>query len=159
MNGTAAINANRAALSDWEDDGGARRSYEPPLRVEPAFMMAAPAKAVIVLVVEDDRQARELFRSTLRIAGYAVVAVEDGFDALTYLDTHRLLPPSFDLGLHILRHTFCSHLAMSGAPARAIQSWRDIRTSRRRSATCTLSPAALDAAVRLLDGPRRVADG
>jgi integrase len=26
-----------------------------------------------------------------------------------------------DQGLHILRHTFCSHLAMKGAPARAIQ--------------------------------------
>jgi site-specific recombinase XerD len=24
-------------------------------------------------------------------------------------------------GVHILRHTFCSHLAMKGAPARAIQ--------------------------------------
>ena len=24
-------------------------------------------------------------------------------------------------GIHILRHTFCSHLAMRGAPARAIQ--------------------------------------
>ncbi|MEO5823014.1 MAG: tyrosine-type recombinase/integrase, partial [Vicinamibacteraceae bacterium] len=24
-------------------------------------------------------------------------------------------------GVHILRHTFCSHLAMRGAPARAIQ--------------------------------------
>src|SRR5574339_827002 len=26
-----------------------------------------------------------------------------------------------DQGVHILRHTFCSHLAMKGAPARAIQ--------------------------------------
>ncbi len=25
-------------------------------------------------------------------------------------------------GVHVLRHTFCSHLAMRGAPARAIQN-------------------------------------
>jgi integrase len=41
-------------------------------------------------------------------------------------------------GVHRLRHTFCSHLAMRGAPARAIQELeRDIRTSARRSGTCT----------------------
>lgn len=37
-------------------------------------------------------------------------------------------------GVHILRLTFCSHLAMRSAPAKAIQE-----------------PAALDAAIRLLD--------
>jgi len=48
-----------------------------------------------------------------------------------------------DQGVHILRHTFCSHLAMKGAPARAIQELAGhadlstTRTSRRRSATCT----------------------
>ncbi len=40
-------------------------------------------------------------------------------------------------GVHILRHTFCSHLAMKGAPARAIQELAGTRTCRRRSATCT----------------------
>jgi len=37
-------------------------------------------------------------------------------------------------GLHILRHTFCSHLAMKGAPARAIQELaghRDLATTQR----------------------------
>jgi len=33
-------------------------------------------------------------------------------------------------GVHILRHTFCSHLAMKGAPARAIQELAGTRTSR-----------------------------
>jgi site-specific recombinase XerC len=40
-------------------------------------------------------------------------------------------------GVHILRHTFCSHLAMRCAPARAIQELGAIRTWRRRSARCT----------------------
>jgi hypothetical protein len=53
-------------------------------------------------------------------------------------------------GVHILRHTFCSHLAMRGAPARAIQELaghQDLSTTRRYM---HLSPAVLDAAIRLL---------
>jgi site-specific recombinase XerD len=56
-------------------------------------------------------------------------------------------------GVHILRHSFCSHLAMRGAPARAIQELaghHDLATTQRYM---HLSPAALDAAIRLLDGP------
>ena len=37
-------------------------------------------------------------------------------------------------GPHILRHTFCSHLAMRGAPFRAIQEFaghRDLSTTQR----------------------------
>ena len=59
-------------------------------------------------------------------------------------------------GVHILRHTFCSHLAMRGAPAKAIQELaghQDVTTTQRYM---HLSPAALDAAIRLLDGPRPV---
>jgi site-specific recombinase XerD len=57
-------------------------------------------------------------------------------------------------GVHILRHTFCSHLAMRRAPARAIQELaghQDLTTTQRYM---HLSPAALDAAISLLDGPR-----
>jgi site-specific recombinase XerD len=57
-------------------------------------------------------------------------------------------------GVHILRHTFCSYLAMQGAPARAIQELaghQDLATTQRYM---HLSPAALDAAIRLLDGPK-----
>lgn len=56
-------------------------------------------------------------------------------------------------GVHILRHTFCSHLAMRGAPARAIQELaghQDLGTTQRYM---HLSPAALDAAIRLLEDP------
>lgn len=54
-------------------------------------------------------------------------------------------------GVHILRHTFCSHLAMRGAPARAIQELAghmDLSTTQRYM---HLSPAAVEAAIRLLD--------
>lgn len=56
-------------------------------------------------------------------------------------------------GVHTLRHTFCSHLAMRGAPARAIQELaghKDLQTTQRYM---HLSPAAVDAAIRLLEEP------
>ncbi len=54
-------------------------------------------------------------------------------------------------GVHRLRHTFCSHLAMRGAPARAIQELAghmDLATTQRYM---HLSPAAIEGAIRLLD--------
>ena len=54
-------------------------------------------------------------------------------------------------GVHILRHTFCSLLAMRGAPARAIQEvagHRDLATTQRYM---HLSPNSVDAAIALLD--------
>lgn len=65
-------------------------------------------------------------------------------------------------GVHVLRHTFCSHLAMRGAPARAIQELaghKDLSTTQRYM---HLSPAAIEAAIRLLDLPaqgREFGDG
>ncbi len=52
-----------------------------------------------------------------------------------------------------LRHTFCSHLAMRGAPARSIQELAghsDLKTTQRYM---HLTPAALEGAIRLLEQP------
>lgn len=56
-------------------------------------------------------------------------------------------------GPHTLRHTFCSHLSMRGAPASAIQ-----RLAGHSSLVITerymhLSPGALESAIRLLEAP------
>ena len=54
-------------------------------------------------------------------------------------------------GVHVLRYTFCSHLTMRGAPAKAIQELaghQDLATTQR---FMHLSPAALEGAIRLLD--------
>lgn len=55
-------------------------------------------------------------------------------------------------GVHVLRHTFCSHLAMRGAPARAIQELAGHSELSMTQRYMHLSPAALDAAIQLLDG-------
>ncbi len=56
-------------------------------------------------------------------------------------------------GVHILRHTFCSHLSMRGAPARAIQELAGHKDLSMTQRYMHLSPAALDAAIRLLEQP------
>jgi integrase len=59
-------------------------------------------------------------------------------------------------GVHILRHTFCSHLAMRGAAARAIQELaghQDLSTTQRYM---HVSPAAIEDAIRLLGNPGEV---
>jgi integrase len=53
----------------------------------------------------------------------------------------------------MLRHTFCSHLSMRGAPAGAIQALaghQDLATTQRYM---HLSPAAVESAIQLLDSP------
>jgi site-specific recombinase XerD len=59
-------------------------------------------------------------------------------------------------GVHILRHTFCSHLSMRGAPAKAIQELAGHADLTMTQRYMHLSPAALDAAIRLLDRPSGV---
>lgn len=54
-------------------------------------------------------------------------------------------------GVHILRHSFCSHLAMSGAVPVAVQGaagHRDLKTTQRY---LHLSPGVVESAIRLLD--------
>ena len=62
-----------------------------PPRVEPK----------LVLVVEDDPAMREFVRTALQSASYTVVAVEDGLDALRYLETK--LPEAMILDLDLPR--------------------------------------------------------
>jgi integrase len=54
-------------------------------------------------------------------------------------------------GVHVLRYSFCSHLAMRGAPARAIQELAGHADLNMTQRYMHLSPAALDSAIQLLD--------
>ena len=61
--------------------------------------MVPPTTETIVLVVEDDTELRALYRTALRAVGYAVVAVEDGFDALRFAEQTVPAAVVLDLGL------------------------------------------------------------
>jgi DNA-binding response OmpR family regulator len=52
-----------------------------------------------ILIVEDDPPVREFYRSLLRQAGYTVIAVEDGFAALRYIEERRPAAVVLDLVL------------------------------------------------------------
>jgi integrase len=56
-----------------------------------------------------------------------------------------------------LRHTFWSYRAMSGPPARAIQELAGHHDLAMAQRYMHLSPAALDAAIRLLDSSQSAA--
>ena len=56
-------------------------------------------RKTIVLVVEDDANLRQLYRSALTLAGYIVISVEDGVDALRYVEAESPGLVVLDLGL------------------------------------------------------------
>ena len=51
------------------------------------------------MIVEDDSALRALYRASLQLEGYAVIAVEDGLDALRYIDTTSPAAIVLDLDL------------------------------------------------------------
>lgn len=57
-------------------------------------------------------------------------------------------------GPHMLRHTFCSHLAMRGAPARAIQELAGHANLTTTQRYMHLTLATVDSTIRLLEPPR-----
>jgi integrase len=58
-----------------------------------------------------------------------------------------------DKGPHTLRHTFCSHLAMRGAPALAIKNLAGHSALATTERYMHLSPSALENAIQLLEAP------
>jgi len=73
-----------------------------------------------VLVVEDDPGLRDLYRAALTSAGYAVVAVEDGVDALRRIDDRVPSAVVLDLGLPRLNGRDVSRELKSRADTRDI---------------------------------------
>lgn len=61
--------------------------------------MSAAVSEFPILVVEDDAVLRKLYRSLLRQAGYLVIDVEDGLDALRALEATRPAAVVLDLAL------------------------------------------------------------
>lgn len=66
----------------------------------------------VVLIVEDDDQLRQLYRTALTAAGVAVVGVPDGIDVLRYIDQDRPAAVVLDSGLpHLNGFDFYAELA------------------------------------------------
>ncbi|RMH36311.1 MAG: site-specific integrase [Deltaproteobacteria bacterium] len=61
-------------------------------------------------------------------------------------------------GMHLLRHTFCSHLAMRGAPALSIQRLAGHKNLQTTLRYMHLSPGETERAIRLLEGADRRSD-
>lgn len=61
--------------------------------------MLAPAAAATVLIVEDDRQLRDLYKDALAGSRYRVSAVADGLSALSAIDRDAPDVVILDLGL------------------------------------------------------------
>src|SRR4051794_23183837 len=79
----------------------ALNSFIPSLN--PGSITAVLQRGGVLLVVEDDRDLRELFKITLRQSGFDVFGVGDGYEALAILD--QLAPDAvvLDLGLPTVR--------------------------------------------------------
>ncbi len=100
----------------------------------------------------------EALKTHRHLRGDRVLAEEDGAPLTQkvvrgHVQRGARLANLKNRGVHVLRHTFCSHLAMRGAPARAIQELaghKDLSTTQRYM---HLSPRAIEEAIRLLEGP------
>jgi DNA-binding response OmpR family regulator len=103
-----------------------------------------------VLIVEDDTALRELYRSALRAAGYAVAAVADGIDALRNVEAERPDAVVLDLGLPRLSGRDVHRELKSSPKTRDIPvvvvSGTDVSDLDPRDFACVLKkPASLDA--------------
>ena len=58
-----------------------------------------------------------------------------------------------NVGVHVLRHTFCSHLAMRGGTGGAIQKLAGHSNLATTERYMHMSPTAIDNTIRLLDPP------
>jgi integrase len=98
------------------------------------------------------------FRDHRHLRSPNVLCQDDGQPLTRQMVQYRVLRASRraklpQAGVHVLCHTFCSHLAMRGAPPRAIQQLAGHRGLGMTQRYMHLSPAALDSAIRLLDRP------
>jgi integrase len=95
------------------------------------------------------------FREHRHLRSARVLSQDDGQPLTRQMVQYRVLGAERRAnvpqeGVHILRHTFCSHLAMRGAPIKAIQELAGHRELGMTQRYMHLSSAALDSAIRLL---------
>jgi DNA-binding response OmpR family regulator len=116
-----------------------------------------PAERTTVLIVEDDRELRDLFRLSLTAAGYGVVAVEDGLDALRVIDEGGI--PSaviLDIGLprmsgHDVRRELTDNPDTSQVPI-IVVTGHDPGAMKLRAFDCVLQkPVGVDSLLKAVE--------
>jgi PleD family two-component response regulator len=86
--------------------------------------LVLPSPRKTILVVEDDRALREVYRAALMMSGYTVVAVEDGIDALKHVEKDLPNLIVLDLALPRLGDTMSSaNSPLAPRPAISRSSW------------------------------------
>jgi len=157
LGGEAGLRCGEIQALEWTDIDLDRRQLW-VRRSDWKGHVSAPKGGRARLVPLTSRLAEGL-RSHRHLKGPRVLTREDG-EGISQKIVRVLVERSARLanlrnaGVHVLRHTFCSHLAMRGAPTRAIQELaghKDLSTSQRYM---HLSPAAVEAAIRLLEQPK-----
>ncbi len=104
---------------------------------------------------------RTALKKARHLRGDRVLWRDDGFPKVTQVllakwmtRVQKLAGVEVTGGIHILRHTFCSRLAMVGAPALAIKELAGHQSLATTQRYMHLSPKAKESAVRLLEGVR-----
>ncbi len=82
----------------------------------------------------------------MHLEAHALPFAASYFDAIVSVDAF-----AYFAKVRRVRHTFCSHLAMRGAPARTIKELAGHRSMAATMRYMHLSPGATDAVIRLLD--------
>ncbi len=156
LGGEAGLRCGEMMALEWTDvDFAKRQLYRGAFRVEGP---RDDAEGRAVRYVPMTRRLTEALREARHLRGPRVLCDGTGKPltqkVVQVLVRRTARRANVKPGIHILRHTFCSHLAMRGAPARAIQELaghQDLTTTQRYM---HLSPAAIEGAIRLLDASR-----
>lgn len=159
LGGEAGLRCGEMVGLEWRDVDLAKRQ----LSIERADwngQVTVPKGGRLRYVPMTQRLAAAL-REYRHLKGPRVLCQDNGKPLTRHLVQYKVLRASRRAGVaatnvHILRHSFCSHLAMRGAPVRAIQELAGHRDLSMTQRYMHLSPAALDRAIRLLDEPPAV---
>ena len=143
LGGEAGLRCGEMMALEWTRcRSGETAAVCPAVRLERPRHRAEGRPAAVR--ADDDRLAAAL-REHRHLRGRRVLCHSDGSPLTTedragHVRRAARRAQSGERGVHVLRHTFCSHLAMRGAPARAIQELAGHQDLARRSATCTSVP-------------------
>jgi integrase len=163
LGGEAGLRAGEIVALEWADVDIERRQ----IRVRHSDWcgeLIAPKNGRIRFIAMTERLAAAI-RQHRHLRSRRVLCKDDGtpitrqgaWSRVRYAAQRANLPT----GVHILRHTFCSHLAMQGAPMRGVQALVGHQSLAMTERYSHLSPAAVDATIRLLESrtrPRAVGD-